>query len=79
MICSLNDLFKTEHKDPLNQIITKDIILQQHYMDIDTRQIKLQDHKENAQKREDALEEKWNKFSTLINEQKKQITNNTQS
>ena len=36
-LCSLNDLFQAEHEDQLNQIIQKDILIQQHYVDIDTR------------------------------------------
>ena len=79
LICSLNlnDLFRAEYKDQLNQISHQDILLQQHYVDIDTCRIKLEERKEKVQKCEDALEEKWNESLNKIDEQKKQMTSNS--
>ena len=57
-ISFLNDLFRFEHKGQVNQFTTKDIILQQYYVDIDAHWIQLEERKERVQKYKDALEKK---------------------
>ena len=47
-------------------------------MDIDTCWIKLEEREAKVREREDALEEKWNKFSKKIDEQPKQMSSNSE-
>ena len=56
-LISLNDLFKVEHEDRLNEMIQKDIILQQHYMDIEARQIMTEVKEAKVQEREIAFDQ----------------------
>ena len=44
-------------------MLQQDIILQQHYVDIEACHIESEAKEAKVQEREEALEEKWNKFS----------------
>ena len=70
-LITLNDLFKVEHKEQLNQMIQQDIILQQHYVDIEARQIETEAKEAKVQECETA-------FDQYVQEQKADLKKHIQ-